>query len=98
MANKKEFLIDNLVESGFLFKEEDSDFVIMEQPIEGFSYLKRRIAVSSDGKIIYLGVSTDNNYLGCLGISTTLELEKIFSTIVKDEQFVNNLRSQSEAL
>lgn len=91
---KKEFLIDNLVESGFLFKEEDSKFVIMEKAIEDFSYLKRKIAVSNDGKIIYLGITTDNN----VGISTVLELETIFDSLGKDEEFINELRLQAEAL
>ena len=91
---KKECLIDNLVESGFLFKEEDSKFVIMEKPIEGFCYLKRRIAVSSDGKIIYLGVATDNN----MTISTVLELENIFNTFGEDEELISELRIKAEAL
>ena len=94
MANKKEFLIDNLVEAGFLFKEEDSKFVIMEKPVEGFCYLKRRIAVSNDGKIIFLGIITSND----VGISTVLELETIFNTFGEDEEFISELRLKAEAL
>ena len=91
---KKEFFIDNLVESRFLFKEEDSKFVIMEKPIQGFSYLKSKVAVSNDSKIIYLGIITDND----TGISTVLELETIYFYMEEDEKFINELRRQAEAL
>ena len=94
MANKKEFLIDNLVESGFLFKEAESNLVIMEKHIEGFSYLKRRVAVMSDGKIIYLGITTGND----IGISTILEIDAISHAIINDERLINKLRLQAEAL
>lgn len=91
---KKEFLIVNLVESGFLLKEEDSKFVIMEKPIEGFSYLKSKVAVSNDGKIIYLGIITDNN----MGISTVLEIEIVFTSLGNDAKLINELRQKAEAL
>ena len=92
---KREAIIDYLVELGYLFKEESSDWLIMKKPVVGFSYLEKRIAIKNDSTVVSLGVGLSKEDMA---ISTFGEVEAMAQAIQENFDLVIAIKKTAEVL